>query len=208
MAERAYDLVVIGGGSAGLTAAEFGVRLGLRVALVEKERTGGDCTWTGCVPSKALLKTAKVAHEMRTGARYGLKPIGPTVDLADVMESVRTAINEVYSKESPKALQEKGIEVILGTVRFIYDATLGVGDGQEALKARRFIIATGARPTVPPIPGLADVGYLTYENVWDLKELPARLIVLGGGPIGCELAQAFGRLDSKSRCLKRRPESF
>lgn len=191
MIDQTYDLVVIGGGSAGLTAAGFSAQLGQRVALVEKNRIGGDCTWTGCVPSKTLLKVARVAHEMRTAHRYGLASSEPVVELKPVMEHVRAVVDEVYRRESPEKLRAGGIDVYLGHGRFLDAGTLIAGESETRLKARRFIIATGAKPLVPPIPGLDGTGYLTYETVWQLKELPRRLIVVGAGPIGCELSQVF-----------------
>ena len=201
MAKSSYDLVVIGAGSAGLTAAEFSAQLGQRVALIEKVRIGGDCTWSGCVPSKALLKAAKLAHQMRTSQQYGLGMGEARVDFSAVMERVSGVVDQVYQGETPEVLQGKGIEVIEGSARFLDSKTLAIeppnpSEASFNLTARRFIIATGAKPFVPPIPGLEEVDYLTYETVWALRELPARLIVVGAGPIGCELAQAFCRLGS------------
>ncbi len=192
---ESYDLVIIGGGSAGLTAAGFAVQLGARVALVEKHRIGGDCTWTGCVPSKTLLKAAKVAHQMRTADRHGLTPVEPKVDLASVMAHVRAVIAEVYEHESPEALRADGIDVFLGAARFLDPHTLAVGEA--TLTARHFLIATGAHPFIPPVAGLDGVDYLTYESVWELGVLPRHLLVVGAGPIGCEMAQAFRRLGSQ-----------
>ena len=149
---KPYDLVIIGGGSAGLTAAGFAVQLGARVALVEKHRLGGDCTWTGCVPSKTLLKAAKVAHEMRTADHYGLSSVEPAVDLKAVMAHVRAVVNEVYQEESPEALRADGIDVLLGEARFLDSHTLTTGEA--TLSARNVLIATGAHPYIPPIAGL------------------------------------------------------
>lgn len=198
---HSYDLVVIGAGSAGLTAAQFSAQLGQRVALVEKGRIGGDCTWTGCVPSKALLKTAKLAHQMQTAQQYGLGDGGLIVDFSAVMDRVSRVVDRVYQGETPEVLRGKGIDVIEGSARFVDAKTLAVDrlipdQDNLNLTARRFIIATGARPFVPPIPGLEDVDYLTYETIWALRKLPSRLLVVGAGPIGCELAQAFCRLGS------------
>ena len=189
---EAYDLVIIGGGSAGLTAAGFAVQLGARTALVEKHRIGGDCTWTGCVPSKTLLKAAKVVHEMRTAGVHGLSPVEPADDLKQVMDHVRAVVADVYQHESPESLRSDGIDVFLGGARFLDPHTLAVGE--TTLTARRILLATGARAYIPPVEGLDKVDYLTYENVWDLEALPRHLIVAGGGPIGCEMAQAFRRL--------------
>ncbi len=190
-----YDLIIIGGGSAGLTAASFAMQLGARIALVEKHRIGGDCTWTGCVPSKTLLKTARVAHQMRTADRHGLTPAEPDVDMKSVMAHVRGVIADVYEEESPEALRADGIDVFLGSPRFLDPQTVVVGETR--LTSRYFLLATGAHPFIPPISGLEGVNYLTYESVWDLEVLPRHLLVVGGGPVGCEMAQAFRRLGAK-----------
>ena len=189
-----YDLIVIGGGSAGLTAARFARQLGLSVAVMEKSRIGGDCTWTGCVPSKALLKAADVAQGMRNAGNYGLPEQRPQIDLEPVMSRVKAVIGRIYHAESPDSLRSEGIDVVIGRARFQDSRTIAV-DGRE-LTARRFLICTGASPAVPPIPGIETVGYLTYETVWDLAVLPGRLAIVGAGPVGCELAQAFNRFGS------------
>jgi pyruvate/2-oxoglutarate dehydrogenase complex dihydrolipoamide dehydrogenase (E3) component len=189
---QTYDLIIIGAGSAGLTAAAFAIQLGARVALVEKKRTGGDCTWSGCVPSKTLLKTAKIAHQMRTAAAHGLTSVEPAVDLSRVMAHVRSVVADVYQHESPEALSADGIDVFLDAGRFIDSSNIAIGD--TTLAARRFLLATGAHPLIPPIPGLEGVAYLTYESIWGLEFLPKHLLVVGAGPIGCEMAQAFRRL--------------
>jgi pyruvate/2-oxoglutarate dehydrogenase complex dihydrolipoamide dehydrogenase (E3) component len=192
---EAYDLVIIGGGSAGLSAASFAAQFGARVAIVEKHRIGGDCTWTGCVPSKTLRKAAKVAHAMRTAGRYGLSSVEPAVDLKAVMDHVRSVVGEIYDEESPEVLRAGGIDVYLGGARFLDPHTLAAGEAR--LSARKVLIATGAHPFIPPIQGLAGVGYLTYESIWELETLPRHLLVVGAGPIGCEMAQAFRRLGSE-----------
>jgi len=194
--KEAYDLVVIGGGSAGLMAADFAARLGARVALVEKNLVGGDCTWTGCVPSKALLKVAKVAHEARTAAQYGVLTSEPQVDMSRVREYVWGTIDETYQQETPEKLARQGIEVIIGAARFIDAHTLQAGE--RTLSADKFIIATGAHPLIPDISGLRDVPFLTYLEIFDNHRLPERLIVLGAGPIGVEMAQAYQRLGSQA----------
>ncbi len=190
-----YDIAVIGAGSAGLTAARFAARLGKRVALIEANRVGGDCTWTGCVPSKALLHAAKVAHTVRNANRYGISARNQQVDFAAVMCRVKSAVKEVYAHESPDTLRSEGIDVLEGRAEFRDNHTLAVGE--RGVSARRFLICTGAAPFVPSIPGLDDTPYLTYETFWDLRTLPERLVVIGGGPIGCELAQACHRLGSR-----------
>lgn len=195
-----YDFVIIGGGSAGLTAAGFAVQLGARTALVEKDRIGGDCTWTGCVPSKTLLKVARVAQEMRDAGLYGLSSVEPEVDLKRVMDHVRSVVEVVYKEESPDTLRADRIDVFTGGARFLDPHTIAAGEA--TLYARRVLLATGAHPVVPPVPGLDGVDYLTYENVWELESLPRHLLVAGAGPIGCELAQAFRRLGSDVTLLE------
>ena len=190
-----YHLAIIGAGSAGLTAARFAARLGKRVALIEANRVGGDCTWTGCVPSKALLHAARVAHTIRGAGRYGIAVRDQQVDFGAVIDWVQSAVNEVFAQESPETLRAEGIDVLEGRAEFQDARTLVVG--QREISARRFLICTGAAPFVPPIPGLEDTPYLTYETFWDLVTLPDRLVVIGGGPIGCELAQACHRLGSR-----------
>jgi pyruvate/2-oxoglutarate dehydrogenase complex dihydrolipoamide dehydrogenase (E3) component len=198
-----FDLVVIGAGSAGLAAATFAARLGARVALVERDRIGGDCTWTGCVPSKALLHAAALAHQMRHADRFGLPAAALEVDLARVMAAVRAASERVYRFETPDALRAQGIAVFSGAARFRDPHRVAV-DGRT-LRARRFLICTGARPAIPPLPGLAEVPYLTNETVFQLGCLPRRLLVLGGGPQGVEFAQAFQRLGAAVTLIEREP---
>jgi pyruvate/2-oxoglutarate dehydrogenase complex dihydrolipoamide dehydrogenase (E3) component len=201
---KPYDLLIIGAGSTGLTAADFAVQLGARVALVEKDRTGGECTWTGCVPSKTLLKAAKVVHHMRTASRYGLPPIEPEVDLKSVMAHVWSVVTKVHHEESADVLRAKGIDVFLDAARFLDPHTVAAGDA--TLTARHVLIATGAHPTLPPVDGLEDVDCLTYENIWDLEVLPRHLLVLGAGPIGCEMAQAFRRFGARVTLLSSRDQ--
>ena len=190
-----YDLIVIGAGSAGLIAARFARQLGLSVALVERSRVGGDCTWTGCIPSKALLKAAGVAQSMRTAGQFGLPALDPAVDLHAVMERIRTVIRHIYDTESPHVLAREGIDVIEGEA--VFSGPDSVSAAGQSLTARRFLVSTGASPIVPPIPGLDTVEYLTYETVWDLADLPSSLAVVGAGAVGCELAQALRRLGSR-----------
>lgn len=193
-ADRRFDLISIGGGTAGLVATMGVAGLGGRAALIEAERPGGDCLWTGCVPSKALLAAGAAAHSMRTADRYGLEPVEPAVDLARVMASVRHAQSVIEPHDSPERLRANGVTVIEGRGRFLGPGRIDV-DGRE-LRYRNALVATGARPVIPPIDGLLDAGPLTSDTIWSLDTLPPRLVVLGGGPIGCELGQAFARLGS------------
>ena len=194
MADR-YDLIIIGAGSAGLIAAGLAPRLEARVALVEKGRVGGDCTWTGCVPSKALIKAAGIAHDLRTAGDYGFTPHSPETDMSRVREYVRRTINEIYQHETPERLGADGINVIEGTARFLDPRTLQVGE--RSLTASKFIIATGAGPVIPPITGLEEIPYLTYEEIFDNDRLPEHLLIVGAGPIGVEIAQAYRRLGAR-----------
>ena len=190
-----YDLIVIGAGSAGLVAARFARQLGLSVAMMERSRVGGDCTWTGCVPSKALLKAAGVADAFRSAGRYGIYPSTPDVDFRRVLERIRSVIRGIYDTESPDVLVREGIDVIHGEAAFTGTDIVSV-EGRS-LSARRFLVCTGASPVVPGIRGLEAVDYHTYESVWQMEELPPSLAVIGGGAVGCELAQAFARLGSQ-----------
>jgi pyruvate/2-oxoglutarate dehydrogenase complex dihydrolipoamide dehydrogenase (E3) component len=195
-----YDLAIIGGGAAGLIAAPFAVQLGARVAFIEKDRIGGDCTWTGCVPSKTLIKSSRVAHQMRTADRFGLPTMDAAVDLKPVMEHVHSVIAEIYSHTTPESLRDLGIDVFLGEPHFIDAHTISIGD--KTLSADYALICTGAHPFIPPITGLDKTSFLTYQNIWDLNVLPKHLIVIGGGPIGCEIAQGFRRLGSNVTLLE------
>lgn len=189
-----WDLLVVGGGTAGLVAAKTAAGLGASVLLVERERTGGDCLWTGCVPSKALLAAAHAAADARTAARYGVHIDGIRVDFGQVMTHVRAAISAVEPTDSPATLRAAGVAVAHGSARFTGPATADI-DGRR-IRFRRALIATGSAPLLPPIPGLADADPLTSDTLWQLTDLPRRLLVLGGGSIGCELGQAFARLGS------------
>ncbi|MCZ2805948.1 FAD-dependent oxidoreductase [Modestobacter sp. VKM Ac-2983] len=192
---RTWDLLVIGGGTAGIVAATTAASLGARVLLTERERTGGDCLWTGCVPSKALLASATAAADARGAARLGVDVSGVEVDFARVMIHVKQAIATIEPVDSPETLRSKGVTVLTGGAVFTGPDRATV-DGRE-IRFRAAVIATGSGPALPPVPGLADVDPLTNETVWGLTTLPPRLAVLGGGPIGCELGQAFARLGAQ-----------
>ena len=198
-----YDLAIIGAGSAGLTAARLARFFAKRVALIDKDRLGGDCLHYGCVPSKALIKASRVAHEAATAQRWGLPPQRGSVDLEAVNGRVRQAITEIGKLDDAEMLGELGVDVLLGGAAFQDPHTLRAGD--RDLTARFILIASGSRPSVPDIEGLAEVGYLTNEDVFDLGRLPGRLAVLGGGPIGVELAQALHRLGAQVSVLQRGP---
>ncbi|HUY11426.1 MAG TPA: FAD-dependent oxidoreductase [Candidatus Dormibacteraeota bacterium] len=195
MSAKPYDLAIIGAGSVGLIAADFARKLGARVALLERDRIGGDCTWSGCVPSKSLLRVAKAAHEIRTASRFGIRSQAPVVDMLEVREYLRSTIAQIYKGTTPEALQAKGIDVHLGAVRFVDAHTLAVGE--RRIEAKNVLVATGAGPTIPPIAGLGDVAYCTYRNIFELDALPQHLVVIGGGPVGVEIAQAYQRLGAR-----------
>lgn len=194
MTER-YDVVVVGAGSAGLSAAGFAAQLGSRVAIVERDRVGGDCTWSGCVPSKALLHAARLAQKMRGAGTFGLGVADGPIDLGRVLGSVQATVERVAALESPEILAEDGIELVCGAARFVDAHNVDVAG--RTLSGRRFIVCTGAEPVIPPIPGLVQTPHLTYQDVFQLRTLPARLLVLGAGPVGVELAQAFQRLGTE-----------
>ncbi len=195
MASPEFDLVVIGGGSGGLVVAAGGSTLGAKVALVEKNKLGGDCLWYGCVPSKTLIRSARVAHEMSHAAHWALEPADPQPQLARVMERVRDVIAGIEPFDSPERFRGLGVDVVFGKGRFAAPDAFEVGG--RRLTAKHFVLATGSRPAVPPIPGIDSVPYLTNETVFDLREPVKSLLIVGGGPIGCELAQAFRRLGSE-----------
>ena len=194
---RRFDrnLVVIGGGSAGLVSAYIAAAVRAKVTLVEKHRMGGDCLNTGCVPSKALIKSAKVAATIRNAAAYGVQSSQPEVNFADVMERVQRVIRTIEPHDSVERYTQLGVECLQGTAKITSPWTVEV-DGKP-ITTRAIVIAAGATPLVPKLPGIEHVEVLTSDNVWNLRKLPARLVVLGGGPIGCELAQAFARFGSK-----------
>lgn len=201
-----FDIAVIGGGSGGLVVAAGGSTLGAKVALVERHRLGGDCLWYGCVPSKTLIKSARVAYEMRNAQRWALAPADPAPQLARVMERVRDVIAQIEPNDSPARFRSLGVEVVFGEGRFVSPDAFEVGG--RRLTAKTFVIATGSRPAIPPVPGLDQVPYLTNESVFDLRERVTSLLVIGAGPVGCELAQAFSRLGSDVAVVDMAPRAL
>jgi len=198
-----YNLAVIGAGSAGLVAAYVAAASGAKVCLIERERMGGDCLNTGCVPSKALLRSAAVAATIRRAAEFGLEAPPPEVDFAAVMERVQQVIRRIEPHDSVERYTALGVDCIAGDAQITSPWTVAVDE--RTLTARALVVATGAVPAMPPIPGLDGLHCLTSDNLWKLRELPARLLVLGGGPVGCELAQAFARLGSEVTLVEMLP---
>ncbi|MBF7729161.1 FAD-dependent oxidoreductase [Pseudomonas sp. N040] len=195
------NLLVLGAGSGGLVSAYIAAAVKARVTLIEKHRMGGDCLNTGCVPSKALLRSARLASEMRKAGQLGFRPVAVEVDFAAVMQRVQRVIADIEPHDSVERYRGLGVEVLQGEARLTSPWTVEVNG--RTLSARAIIIATGARPLVPDIPGIELVEPLTSDNVWELRAQPARLLVLGGGPVGCELAQAFQRLGSAVTLVQR-----
>jgi pyruvate/2-oxoglutarate dehydrogenase complex dihydrolipoamide dehydrogenase (E3) component len=190
-----YNLVVVGGGSAGLVTAVIAANLGARVALIEKHLMGGDCLNVGCVPSKSIIRSARVMGEIVRADDYGLEQAAATVNFGRVMERIRRVQADLSPNDSVWRYRDNQIDVFLGSSEFTSPQTIRTEN--ETLKFKKAVIATGSRPAIPAIPGLAETGYLSNETVWNLMKQPKRLAVIGGGPIGCELAQAFRRLGSE-----------
>jgi pyruvate/2-oxoglutarate dehydrogenase complex dihydrolipoamide dehydrogenase (E3) component len=199
-----YHLLIVGAGPAGLSAAYAAARSGARVALIERHLLGGNCLNTGCIPSKTIIRTSRLYRDMRDAEQFGAQvPGGITVDFPAVMARVRRVRARLSAFVSAERLAAMGIDVYFGEARFAGPDSVTVG--AEVLRFKSALITTGARPVNPPIPGLAEAGYLTYENVFDLTECPKRLLVIGGGPVGCELAQAFARLGSRVTVVQDEP---
>jgi pyruvate/2-oxoglutarate dehydrogenase complex dihydrolipoamide dehydrogenase (E3) component len=201
--EGFYNVVVIGAGTAGLVTAAGTAGLGGRVALVERGRMGGDCLNTGCVPSKALLSSARLVEQIRQAEKWGLLPQEPHFQFASVMERMRERRERLAPNDSQERFESLGVDVFRGPAKFVSPREVRVGDA--ILRAKNFVIATGSRPAIPAMDGLDRVPHYTNETVFELREKPGRLIVLGGGPIGCELGQALGRLGVEVTILQRGP---
>jgi pyruvate/2-oxoglutarate dehydrogenase complex dihydrolipoamide dehydrogenase (E3) component len=192
MAEQ-HDLVLVGMGSGGLVAAEFATTIGVQPVVVERARVGGDCLWTGCVPSKALLAAGKVAHHIRTAGEFGIGASEPQVDLAAVWRRIHRVQERIASTDdSPERYQAMGVEIVSGEARLTSPTTVAV-DGR-VLESKHILLLTGSRPAVPPIDGLADAGFLTSEIIWEADDPPRSVVIIGGGPIAVELAQGLNRL--------------
>ncbi len=201
MAAYDFDMIVIGGGAAGLTASGIAANFGAKTMMVEADRLGGDCTWTGCIPSKALLKAGKVARQIKDAGKYGLIDGEPNIDFKKVMQHVDDVRKEVYhDADRPEIFEDMGIEVVQGRASFKDAHTIEIEfkDGRtRAVSSKYFIIATGAKAFVPPIEGIEEVEYLTNESLFEIEDLPEELLIIGGGPIGTEMSQAFVNLGSK-----------
>jgi pyruvate/2-oxoglutarate dehydrogenase complex dihydrolipoamide dehydrogenase (E3) component/uncharacterized membrane protein YdjX (TVP38/TMEM64 family) len=202
------NLVVIGAGSGGLVTSLIGAVVKAKVSLIEDHKMGGDCLNFGCVPSKALIRSARLAHQIRHAGEFGIRDARGTVDFKAVMQRVKDVIKTIEPHDSVERYSGMGVDVIQGyaTITSPWTVDIKMHDGStRTLTTKSIVVATGAAPFVPPIPGLKEAGFVTSDNVWDLEELPPRLCVLGGGPIGCELAQAFARLGSKVTVVEMTP---
>ncbi len=201
MSAYAYDLVVIGAGSAGMVAGEVAAKMGVRCALVERSRIGGDCLWTGCIPSKALIASAKAAHLMRHAAEFGLPPTSPAIDTAAVWDRIRRIQREIaQTDDHPQKFAEAGVDVIPGDARLVDGHHAQVGD--RRISTRFILLAPGSRPVAPPIDGLEDAGYLTSESLFEQERAPRSLLIIGGGPVAVEMAQAHQRLGVRVTMLE------
>lgn len=199
---RDYDVVVVGAGSGGLVACKLARGLGKRTALVEKHKIGGDCTWFGCVPSKTLIKSAYVAHQVKRLREFGIEPkTAVAFDAGKVMAHVRAVVEADAASHPPESYEAEGINVLLGAATFLDSHTIQVGD--RTVSSKKFIICSGSHPLVPPIEGLAEIPYLTNETIFSLETLPKSMIVLGAGPIGVEMAAALNRLGVKVTIVQR-----
>ncbi|NBC03957.1 MAG: FAD-dependent oxidoreductase, partial [Bacteroidetes bacterium] len=204
-----YDAAVIGGGAAGLTAAGISANFGAKTIMIEQDRLGGDCTWTGCVPSKTLIKAASVLHSANEASKFGLKFDVDSVDTAKVMKHVDQVRREIYEEaDKPEIFKEMGIDVEFGEASFVDTNTLTIKqkNGEEKnITARYFFICTGAKAFVPPIKGIENIDYLTNESLFEIDDLPKKLIIVGAGPIGTEMAQSFQRLGTEVNVLDMAP---
>ncbi len=204
MAKKDFNVIVIGAGSAGLVSSYIAAAVKAKVALIERHKMGGDCLNTGCVPSKALIRSAKILSYIKRHEDYGIKSAEATFDFAEVMERVQKVIKKVEPHDSVERFTSLGVDCFQGDAKILSPFEVSVNG--KTLTTKNIIIATGARPAVPNIPGLDKVPYLTSDNLWAIRELPKRLVVVGGGPIGSELTQCFARLGSNVTQVERAPE--
>jgi pyruvate/2-oxoglutarate dehydrogenase complex dihydrolipoamide dehydrogenase (E3) component len=206
MARYTHDVIIVGGGAGGLTAAVGCAQLGMKTALIDKERFGGDCLHYSCVPSKTLLKSATVYHQAREAERFGLPAMElPAVDMTRINSRIAAVIAEIAVHDSPERFQKLGAEVFLGNVEFVSPHELSF-NGDQTLSAPRIILATGSSPRSLPIPGLEETGYITNLDAFSLAALPSRIVTIGAGPIGLELSQAFSRLGAGVTILDVAPQ--
>ncbi len=206
MASR-YDLIIVGMGSGGMVGAEFAATIGLRVAVIERGRVGGDCLWTGCVPSKALLASAKAAHTMKVADKYGLPSVDPVeIDTSLVWKRIRSIQQDLAaSDDDPERFRAMGIEIIAGQARIAGPNTVELVGQDRTLEARFILLCTGSRPLAPAIDGLKEAGFLTSESVFEIERAPKSMVMIGGGPIAIEMAQAFTRLGIRTTVLQKGP---
>ncbi len=203
MSEEVTDLVIIGGGSAGIVAAKGAGNVNASVIMIEPNAPGGDCLWTGCVPSKRILSAAHAAYVMRTADIHGMTAVEPEIDFTAVMSKITDSQNHIAHHDSVETIESYGAKVIAERGEFIGEGQIKAGD--QVIRYRKAMIATGATPFVPPIPGLREAAPLTSDSIWELKELPKRMVVIGAGAIGCELGQAFARLGSEVTLIEAAP---
>ena len=202
---KCYDLVVVGAGSGGLTAASMMAQLGAKVAIIEKDLTGGVSLVTGCVPSKSIIRSSRIVAGMKNADEFaGNCPNSVAANFKEVMDRMRRIRARISIRDAVSELLDQGVEVFLGSASFVNTNSVSVGDA--VLKFKKCIIATGSKPERPSIEGLEEAGYLTNLNIFNLTQLPKRFAVIGGGPLGCELAQAFARLGSKVTIIQSEPK--
>ena len=198
---KKYDVIIIGGGPAGLVASKVLIAFGKKVAIVEAHKLGGDCTHTGCVPSKTLLKAAKAVYDAQHLEKYGVTLKSLELDTSNVLQHVRSVVDEIYAHETPEVFKTFGIDTIEGYANFTSSTTIEVSG--VSYEAKEFIIATGSRPSLPNIEGIESVNYLTNENIFTLEQIPNSMIIVGTGVIAIEMATAFNRLGSKVSIVSR-----